>query len=174
MMLNLVRPKNFIPAHGELRQLKRHARLAEEVGIPAENIFVVENGQIVELENGKIRLGERIPGGYVVVEGNNIGDADPDVMREREQLARSGILMIKLRIDKRSNHLIEEPEIITRGFIYTKEADELMEATRKVINETIWNSEGDVLQDDLQQALKAFFYNETKRRPMIFVTLSRA
>ena len=115
MMLNLVRPKNFIPAHGELRQLKRHAWLAEQVGIPTENIFVIENGQIIELENGKVRLAERIPGGYVVVEGSSVSDADSDVLREREQLSRSGIFVINLSVDKKTNRLLDDPEIIKIG-----------------------------------------------------------
>jgi ribonuclease J len=172
MMLNLVRPKNFIPAHGELRQLKRHARLAEQVGIPSENIFVVENGQIVELENGKIKLGKRIPGGYVVVEGNNIGDADPDVMREREQLARSGILVVNLSIDKRSNRLIEDPEIITRGFISAGDVDKLVPAIRKRVKDVVHNV-GVRVERDIEDVVRTFTFNETKRRPMVFVTMTR-
>ncbi len=172
LMLNLVRPKNFIPAHGELRQLKRHAWLAEQVGIPAKNIFVIENGQIVELENGKIRLGERIPGGYVVVEGNNIGDADPNVMREREQLARSGIFVINLSIDKRSNRLIEEPEIITRGFVSADDVEKLVSAIRKRVKDVI-HSVGVRVEKDIEDTIRTFIYNETKRRPMVFVTMTK-
>ena len=172
LMLNLVRPKNFIPAHGELRQLKRHAWLAEQVGIPAKNIFVIENGQIVELENGKIRLGERIPGGYVVVEGNNIGDADPNVMREREQLARSGIFVINLSIDKRSNRLIEEPEIITRGFVSADDVETLVSAIRKRVKDVI-HSVGVRVEKDIEDTIRTFIYNETKRRPMVFVTVTK-
>ena len=109
-MLNLVKPKYFMPMHGELRQLKRHAWLAEQIGIPSENIIVVENGQVLELQNGVVSLGERIPGGYVVVEGGSIGEADPDVMREHEQLARSGIFLVNLSIDKYTNRLTGDPD----------------------------------------------------------------
>jgi ribonuclease J len=172
LMLNLIRPKNFIPAHGELRQLKRHAWLAEQVGIPAENINVIENGQIVELENGKIRLGERIPGGYVVVEGSNIGDADPDVLREREQLARSGILVINLSIDKRSNRLTEDPEIITRGFISADDIETLLPAIRKRVKDVIHNV-GMRVEKDILDVVRTFIFEETKRRPMVFVTMTR-
>ena len=172
MMLNLVRPKNFIPAHGELRQLKRHARLAEQVGIPSENIFVVENGQIVELENGKIKLGKRIPGGYVVVEGNNIGDADPDVMREREQLARSGILVVNLSIDKRSDRLIGDPEIITRGFVSAADVKKLVPALRKRVKDVVHNV-GVRVERDIEDVVRTFTFNETKRRPMVFVTMTK-
>lgn len=172
LMLSLVRPKNFIPAHGELRQLKRHAWLAEQVGIPTENIFVIENGQIVELENGKISLGERIPGGYVIVEGSNIGDADADVMREREQLARSGILVINLSFDKRSNRLLDEPEITTRGFISADDVETLVPAIRKRVKDVIHNL-GMRVERDILDVVRTFIFEETKRRPMVFVTMTK-
>jgi ribonuclease J len=172
LMLSLVHPKNFIPAHGELRQLKRHAWLAEQVGIPAKHIFVIENGQTVELENGKIRLGERIPGGYVVVEGNTIGDADPEVMREREQLAHAGILLINLSIDKRSNRLIEDPEIITRGFAPADEVETLVPPIRKRVKDVIHKT-GMRVEKDIADVIRTFVFNETKRRPMVFVTMTR-
>ena len=172
LMLSLVRPKNFIPAHGELRQLKRHAWLAEQVGIPADHINVIEHGQIVELENGKISLGERIPGGYVVVEGSNISDADADVMREREQLSRSGILVINLSIDKRSNRLIEDPEIITRGFISADDVERLVPAIRKRVKDVIQNV-GMRVERDILDVVRTFVFDETKRRPMVFVTMTK-
>jgi ribonuclease J len=172
LMLSLVRPKNFIPAHGELRQLKRHAWLAEQVGVPSENIFVIENGQIVELENGKISLGERIPGGYVVVEGSNIGEADADVLREREQLAQSGILVINLSIDKRSNRLLEDPEIITRGFVSADDVETLVPAIRKRVKDVI-QKVGVRVERDILDVVRTFVFGETKRRPMVFVTMTR-
>jgi ribonuclease J len=172
LMLTLVRPKNFIPAHGELRQLKRHAWLAEQAGIPAKHIFVIENGQVVELENGKIRLGERIPGGYVVVEGNTIGDVDPEVMREREQLAQAGILLINLSIDKRSNRLTEEPEIITRGFAPADEVEALVPPIRRRVKDVI-HMAGMRVEKDIADVVRTFVFNETKRRPMVFVTMTR-
>ncbi|MGZ9166561.1 MAG: ribonuclease J, partial [Anaerolineales bacterium] len=100
LLLNMVRPKHFLPIHGELRQLTRHAKLAMEVGIPEANVIVVENGQVVELAGGKIKLGDRIPGGYVFVDGQSIGDVDYDIMRERGKLARNGIFLIDISVDK--------------------------------------------------------------------------
>ncbi|GAB4494725.1 MAG: ribonuclease J [Anaerolineales bacterium] len=172
LMLNLVRPKYFMPIHGELRQLKRHAWLAEQMGIPKEKIVVVENGQIVELEDGKLALGERIPGGYVVVEGGSIGDADPDVMREREQLARSGIFIVNLGIDKYSNRLLENPEIITRGFVSNEDAEDLIPLVRQRVIDVIHNGGLD-MQKDIVDVVKTFIYNETRRKPMVFVTLTK-
>jgi len=172
LLLHLVKPKYFIPIHGELRHLKQHAILAQEVGIPPENIAVVENGQVVEFENGKMTLGERVPGGYVFVDGSGVGDVGPSVVREREALARDGIVVISLVLSKKTGRLIEEPEILTRGFVYHRDADELLNVARKRISDTISRGNGN-LQTDIEQTVKAFFYNETKRRPMVFVTISR-
>ena len=113
--------------------LKRHAYLATQVGMPEENILVVENGEVVELVDGKLRKGERIPGGYVFVDGQSIGEIDHGVMREREKLARSGIFLIDLNVDKYSGRLLGEPEILTRGFLSPDDAEELLPEVRKRI-----------------------------------------
>jgi ribonuclease J len=173
LLLNLVRPKHFMPVHGELRQLKRHAFLAKQVGIEEKNIVVVENGQVVELLNGKISLGERIPGGYIFVEGGSIGEVDTEIMREREQLSRSGIFLINLSIDKRSGKLVNEPEIITHGFISPEDAEEIIPATRKKIVE-VANRGSDDIAKQVTSAIKSHLYNETRRRPMVFVTVSKS
>jgi ribonuclease J len=172
LLLHLVKPKYFIPIHGELRHLKQHATLAQEVGIPRGNITVIENGQVVEFENEKLSLGERIPGGYVFVDGARVGDVGPSVVREREALARDGIVVISLIVEKRSGRLMEEPEIITRGFVYKRDAEDLLASARNRISETINQGNGN-LQNDIEQTIKTFFYNETKRRPMVFVTINR-
>ncbi len=173
LLINLVRPRYFMPIHGELRQLKRHAALAVEVGIPPENIVVVENGQVVELVDGKIQLAERIPGGYVFVDGQSIGEIDHDVMREREQLARSGIFLIDLSVDKYSGRLLHEPEIITRGFISPEDAERILPEVRKRVANLI-NGGGLDNPKDIEAAVKSYLYNETRRRPLVFVTLSRS
>lgn len=173
LLLNMVKPRNFIPIHGELRMLKRHAYLAEQVGVPEENILVVENGEVVELYDGALRKGERIPGGYVFVDGQSIGDIDHGVMREREKLARSGIFLIDLNVDKYTGRLLGEPEIITRGFLSPDEANELLPEVRGRIMDIV-NGGGLEAEKDIASAVKSFLYNETKRRPMVFVTLSKA
>ena len=172
LLLNMVKPKNFIPIHGELRQLRRHAYLATQVGVPEENILVVENGEVVELEDGKLHKAERIPGGYVFVDGQSIGDVDHGVMREREKLARSGIFLIDLNVDKYSGRLLEEPEIITRGFLSPEDAEELLPEVRQRIMDIV-NGGGLDAEKEIGSAVKSFLYNETKRRPMVFVTLSK-
>jgi ribonuclease J len=174
LMLNLVRPKFFMPIHGELRHLKQHAAIAQQVGIPEERIAIVENGQVVEFENGEMHTGERIPGGYVFVDGAGVGEISPDVMREREVLARDGFVLVNLTMDRNTCRLLEEPEIITRGFIHAPEAEDLLDATRKMVVQTVDCSRNGHMQSDLEQTLKSFLYGKTKRRPMVFVTLSRA
>jgi len=173
LLLNLVRPKHFLPIHGELRQLTRHAALAREVGIPDENVIVAENGQVVELIGGRIQLGERIPGGYIFVDGESIGEIDPGVMRERGQLARNGIFLIDLSIDKLNGRLLHDPEIITRGFVSPDDAVVLIPEVRRRIMQAV-NGGRMESEKDIANAVKSYLHQETKRRPMVFVTLSKA
>jgi ribonuclease J len=174
LMLNLVRPRHFIPIHGELRHLNQHAHLARQVGIPDERIAVVENGQVIEFKNGEMKLAERIPGGYVFVDGAGVGEIGPDVMREREVLARDGFVLVNLTLDRNSCHLVGDPEIITRGFVHTAEADELLDATRQMVVESINCASNGRMKSDIEQTLKSFLYTKTRRRPMVFITMSEA
>ena len=173
LLINLVRPKHFMPIHGELRQLMRHAELAQQLGVDAENIIVTENGQVVELVGKKILLGERIPGDYVFVTGESIGDIDHDVMKERSQLARNGILLIDISIDKKTGRLLHEPEVITRGFVSPEEATSLIPDVRKLVLRMVHNDGFDD-EKDIINAVKSYLHQQTKRRPMVFVTLSKA
>ena len=172
LLLNLVKPKYFIPIHGELRHLHIHASLAREVGIPAENVAVVENGHVVEFNEQGMQIVDRVPGGYVFVDGTGVGDIGPDIVREREALARDGIVLVNLNLNCHTGQLSEEPEIITRGFIVTRDADELMAGMSKLATEAVKRGNGN-LRDDLRHTLSSYIYNETKRRPMIFVVASR-
>jgi ribonuclease J len=172
LMLHLVKPQYLIPIHGELRHLHQHAALAREVGLAPENIAVVENGQVIELVDGKLELGQRVPGGYVFVDGAGVGDVGPKVMREREALARDGIVIVHLLLSRQTGKLLSEPEIVTQGFIYTRTAEELLSETREEIVRTLEKGGGD-LQQKVQRNVKAFLYNETKRRPIVVVFLKR-
>ncbi len=173
LLLNLVRPKFFMPIHGELHHLKRHAALGLQVGIPPENIVVVENGQVVELFGDKLSLAERMPGGYVFVEGESVGEVDLDVMREREQLARSGIVLVTVPLDKYSGRLIKEPEVITRGFISPEDADTLIPAVHKKVTDLV---NGGGLDDEklITDAVRSLLRDRTGRRPMVFVAVTKA
>jgi ribonuclease J len=172
LLLNIVKPKHFMPIHGELRMLKRHGALAVELGIPEECVIVVENGQVVELAGGRIKLGDRIPGGYVFVDGQSIGDVDYDIMRERGKLARNGIFLIDISVDKLDGRLLHEPEIITRGFVSPEDAEEMIPQVRQRIMEVV-NGGGLDNEKDIVNAVKSYLYGETKRRPMVLVTLSK-
>ncbi len=172
LLLNLVKPKYFIPIHGELRHLHQHAVLAQQVGVPQENIAVIENGQVIEFVNEKMQLGERIPGGYVFVDGASVGDVGPTLVRERETLARDGFVLVNIVLDRKTCHLHEEPEIISRGFVHAKDSDELFSATRRLISDSIDCTSNGRMPGDLEQTIKSFLYSRTKRRPMVFVTIS--
>lgn len=173
LLINMVRPKHFMPIHGELRMLKRHAELAVQVGVEEKNTIVVENGQVVELVGNKIQLGERIPGDYVFVTGESIGDIDHDVMRERGQLARNGILLIDISLDKLTGRLQHAPEIITRGFLSPEDAEELLPEVQKRVMDVVHGSGIDD-EKDIVNAVKSYLHQQTKRRPMVFVTLSKS
>ena len=173
LLLNMVKPKHFLPIHGELRQLRRHGQLAVEVGIPQECVIVVENGQIVELSGGRIKLGERIPGGYVFVDGQSIGEVDYDIMREREKLARNGIFLIDISVDRLNGRLSHDPEVITRGFVSPEDAEQLLPEVRRRIMDVV-NGGGYDSEKDIANAVKSYLYEETKRRPMVLVTLSKS
>lgn len=172
LLMHLVKPKFFIPVHGELRHLHQHANIARQVGIPGENIAILENGRVVEFEDDLMSIGERMPGGWVFVDGAGVGDIGMGEVREREALARDGFVLVHLSLDRDSATLLEEPEIITRGFIQSRAGEDLLEAARVVIREAVRNGNGN-LQKDLQEAIKSFLWNRIKRRPMVFVTLSR-
>ena len=171
LMIHLVQPKYLLPVHGELRHLHQHAAMARELGIPAEHIAIVENGQVIEFQNGQMSLGERVPGGWVFVDGSSVGEVSMKVVREREALARDGFVLVNLTVDRLTGRLLDEPEIITRGFVYTQEAQDLLAAIRKRVTKTVKSSSGN-LQRDVQQMLRSYLYNETRRRPQIFVSVS--
>ena len=172
LLLHLVSPKYLVPVHGELRHLRQHALIAEEIGLPGENIAVVENGHIIEFEDGEMRLGERIPGGYVFVDGRGVGDIGPSVVREREILSRDGFILVNLVMEGDSGELAHDPQLITRGFVYKPESEELLVKTLSTITRKIDQANGN-LEKSIEKAVKSFLYNETKRRPMVFVSVTK-
>jgi ribonuclease J len=144
------------------------------MGIPADHIHVIENGRVVELLNGEITLGERVSTSQIFVDGSKVGDISVDVMREREMLARSGVVLVHLVVDKQSHQLRADPEIISRGFILGNETGEVFSQVRTKISEAVKQSNGNgSVEEDVEHALRAFFFDETRRRPMVFVTASR-
>jgi ribonuclease J len=171
LLINLVKPKYLIPVHGELRLLTQHARLAESMGIPHENIPVVENGQVIEFYNKKMKLAERVPGGYVFVDGTGVGDVSMPVMREREQLSQDGIVIIDLLLYQNKNELRKPPQIETFGFISLSESEGLMEPLVEII-ENIVKSNRENLKSSIEKATKSHFFSETHRRPWVRVVIN--
>jgi ribonuclease J len=169
LLMQLIRPKHFVPIHGELRHLHRHAGLAREIGIADEAIAVVENGTVIEFRDGRMKIGDRIPGGYVFVDGSGVGDVGPAVLRERELLARDGFVLVQLRLDRKTRALKEEARILSRGFIYEPEAETLIETAQARIRETVAAAGGNDLEGQVERDLSKLFYAETKRRPLVIV-----
>lgn len=172
LLMHLTQPKFFIPIHGELRQLKQHAKLAREIGIPAENTTVILNGQSVEFSNGRMRLGEKVPASYVRVHGSGVGDVSDAVMQERDLLSKEGVIIVNLTLDKSSNRSIKEPEVITRGFMAQQGGNELMNGLKNRVTDTAAKANGH-LQKDVEQAVSNYLYRETRRKPMVLVNINK-
>lgn len=175
LLLSLIRPKYFIPVHGELRMLRAHAQLAADLGIPHEHIFVVENGMPIEFSGGVARRLERVPGGYVFVDGSGVGDIGPMVIHDREILARDGFILLVLRRDE-DGCFTTPPEIVTRGFIYMKLAEPLMKAMSAALLEALAGMNGTsteaAIKDKASETIGKFVYSETRRRPMIIPVIT--
>jgi ribonuclease J len=174
LLLHLVKPKYFIPIHGELRHLHQHSRLAQQLGITEDRISIIENGHVLEFNDGKMQVVDRIPGGYVFVDGSSVGEVGPAVMHEREVLANDGFVVVNLTLDRTSCRLRDDPEIITRGFVYEPDAADVLAGTRRIVTEAVNCTSNGRLRDDLEQAVKSYLYTKTKRRPMVFVTVSQS
>lgn len=175
LLISLLNPRYFLPIHGELRHLKAHARLGIQSGIPAENVFVVENGTVVIADKGGVRTGERVPGGYVFVDGSGVGDIGKSVIRDREVLARDGFMMVVVNVDAETGQMVGEPEIISRGFIYLRDAEDLIDQVKKTIHEVLQqsrHSRNGKRRERLQDSISRVLYNETKRRPMVFSVIN--
>ena len=174
LLLQVVQPEHLIPVHGELRHLMQHRVLARQIGIPGENIAVIENGTIVSFNGGEMAIEGRIPGGYIFVDGSIVGDVGPKVLREREALARDGVAIVHLILDCDGLNLIAEPDIITRGFVFTEDAEDLLADAKSRVREVVAGESNGALERRVEEELSKFFYSQTRRRPMIFVFASRS
>jgi len=172
LLLSLLQPKYLIPVHGEYRHLVLHGRLGEQMGIPRSNIFIVENGQTVLFDEEKAWLGERVPGGWVFVDGGVVGDIGPVVLRDREALAREGFVVAVVMLDNETGQPIGRPQIVSRGFVYVRDNGTLLTNAEEQILATISNNgftPGDTsaVESRVRRVLDRYFYDETKRRPII-------
>ena len=175
LLLNLVKPKFFIPIHGEYRHLSLHARLAKTMGIPESNIFLMENGNILELGPDKGKITDKLPSGNVYVDGLVMGNLASVILRDRKLLSRDGIVVVIIAIDKRRGKIIGRPDIVSRGFVDTQEGENILEQGRALVATTLDRSGGRPLEwsfinTKVKDTLSKFFYEQTRRRPMILTT----
>ncbi|MBO8128838.1 MAG: ribonuclease J [Peptococcaceae bacterium] len=177
MMLNLIRPKFFVPIHGEYRMLIKHAELAQEMGIPPNRIFVAENGQVLEFTRKSGRIAGKVTAGRVLVDGLGVGDVGNIVLRDRKQLAQDGILIVVVTMDKDSGLAVAGPDIVSRGFVYVRESEELMEVAKERVRQTLEKCakhnivEWAAIKAEIRDVLGRFLYERTGRRPMILPIL---
>jgi ribonuclease J len=168
LLINLIKPKFMVPVHGELRHLIAHGKLAEEMGIPEQNVFVVENGTVLELDEHSLTLGRRIPGGYVFIDGSGVGDVGPSVIRERERLSQSGFFVAVVHTNE--GQMMGRPELITKGFVYLDESQDLLEGVEETIAAVVNTNDKatrEQLGKKIESALYKYFSAEIGRRPMI-------
>jgi ribonuclease J len=173
LMINLIRPKFFIPVHGELRHLTAHRKMAIDLGIAKDNIAVVENGHIVEFSADKMSVRDRLPGGYVFVQGSAVGDVGFPIVREREQLAQSGFYTAVIRLNSDAE-LLKAPVVLSEGFMSESNVEELYEGACEVIASTAsqYGMKSRHLSSQIEGALKRYLYAETGLRPRVFVAIN--
>ena len=170
---NLVRPQFFIPVHGEFRHLIKHANLAQSLGMPKENIVIAENGSVIEITKNSIGVNGKVQAGKVLVDGLGVGDVGNIVLRDRRQLSQDGIMIVVVTIDKESCHVVSGPDIVSRGFVYVREAEGLMDEARDKVQLALEKceengvSEWSAIKSTVRDSLGRFLYERTRRRPMI-------
>ena len=173
LMLNLVQPKYFMPVHGEYSKLLKHALLAEEVGMSPENVFVSENGNVLEVNEDKAAITGKVTSGRVLIDGLGVGDVGNIVLRDRKQLSQDGIVIVVVTIDKENKQVVAGPDLVSRGFVYVREADELMDEAKERVNQCLAKcmekniTEWAGLKSGIRETLSKYLYEKTRRRPMI-------
>ncbi len=173
LIIRLARPKYFIPVHGEYRQLKAHAETAKEMGIPSENIFILENGKTLELNKKEAKITTSVPNGKILVDGLGVGDVGNIVLRDRQHLSQDGLIVIVMTMDGSTGEIVSGPDVVSRGFVYVRESETLMDDVKKVIRQEVrtfeeegvrdWSTIKSTLKDDLRD----YIFQRTKRNPMI-------
>jgi ribonuclease J len=168
LMLNLVRPRFFIPIHGEYRHLVHHARMAEQVGVPPENIFVIESGTVLEFGRDWGQINGQVTEGHVLVDGLGVGDVGNVVLRDRRLLSKDGFVVVVVAVDADTGQVVVGPDIITRGFVYIRESGDLIEEATQCVVKALENGGPRAAASiKVKDSLAEFFYAQTKRRPMI-------
>jgi ribonuclease J len=173
MMINMVKPKFFIPVHGEYRHLVQHAKLAQELGVPGENVFIAEIGDVIEFTAHSGRIANKVSAGRVLVDGLGVGDVGNIVLRDRKQLSQDGILIAVVTMDKDTGNILAGPDIVSRGFVYVRESEALIEEARIKVKTALektagnGNSDWSSIKSMIREILSKHLYEKMKRRPMI-------
>ncbi len=173
LMLNLVKPKYFIPIHGEYRHLVYHSRLAEKIGIPKENIFILENGEALEISDIGAAKNGRVNSGRVFIDGKGVGDVGGMVLRDRQRLAYDGIVLVIIAVEKLTGRVVSGPDIITRGFVFEDVSPELLNDVNSLVSDTLKKLDREIMSDSslvkakIRTALKKYLRNTRERSPMI-------
>jgi len=172
-MINLMKPKYLIPVHGEYRMLKAHRKLAMECGLSDQQIFIPDRGEIIEIKEGKLSFGGKVPSGNVLIDGIGVGDVGNIVLRDRRLLSQDGILIVVVTLTRHEKKIAAGPEIISRGFVYVRESEKLMDDSTKLVRDIVdrniskstfeWSS----LKQEIRDELNRYLFEKTKRRPMI-------
>jgi ribonuclease J len=173
MMHNLIRPKFFIPVHGEYRHLIKHSKLAQELGMPKDHIFIAENGQVLEFTPEKGSVTGKVASGIVLIDGLGVGDVGNIVLRDRRQLSQEGILIVVITMDKQNGCVVAGPDIVSRGFVYVRESEQLMDEAKNKVRQTLDKCEMNnvtewaTIKSSVRDTLGKYLYEKTRRRPMI-------
>ena len=173
LMQALVKPKFFIPVHGEYRHLKKHGELAMELGLPEKNLVICENGDVIEVTRNYIKKNGSVTSGQVFVDGLGVGDVGNIVLRDRKHLSQDGILTVVVTIEKQTGKVVSGPDIISRGFVYVRESEGLMDEAREIVRSVLKDCEERQITDwatlksKMRDELREFLYEKTKRKPMI-------
>jgi len=173
MMHNLIRPKFFIPVHGEYRHLVKHSKLAQELGMAKDHIFIAENGQVLEFTPEKGSVTGKVSSGIVLIDGLGVGDVGNIVLRDRRQLSQEGILIVVITMDKQGGCVVAGPDIVSRGFVYVRESEQLMDEAKNKVRQTLDKcelnnvTEWAMIKSSVRDTLGKYLYEKTRRRPMI-------
>ena len=173
ILINLMRPQYLIPVHGEYRHLMRHARIAESLGMPESRVIVAENGQVIEISKDKVVTTNKVTAGRILVDGLGVGDVGNIVLRDRKQLSQDGIIIVVVTINKDTGVLVAGPDIVSRGFVYVRESEELIEESKVKVKEALAICEQRNMRDwasiksQVREILSKYLYEQTRRRPMI-------
>ena len=173
LILTLAKPKYFIPVHGEYRQLKAHAETAKKVGIEGKNIFMMTNGRTLELNEEEAKMTTSVPNGRVLVDGLGVGDVGNIVLRDRQHLSQDGLIVIVMTMDSATGEIISGPDVVSRGFVYVRESENLMDEVKKVIRQEVKKCEEQHIRDwstiksTIKDSLRDYIFERTKRNPMI-------